>query len=102
MAKLVLQPDKASPSCGQVYPAEVVNNKLACGGIQCGHWTRSGDRIVVHLNDDLEVIIHEVATRKAIRAELRAAERDAIPKELSFEIVMDPQTRKFKKVYKER
>jgi len=99
MAKLVLQEDKDSKDCGQVLAAEVIDNKLTTG-LQCGYWARDGNRIIITLFDDLDTIIHEIATRKAVRAELRAADKDRVGVEKPYDIVLDVNTGKLSKVYK--
>jgi hypothetical protein len=69
-------------------------------GISVGTWRLSPDdnNIYVTLYEDIDTIKHEVATRKSVRTELRAAEKDRNGTEVPMRITFDPVTRRFKQV----
>lgn len=97
-ARLALVPNGEDTSRGVV---RLVTDNGILYGRSVGHWTSStiDGNIHVILNQDVDTITHEVATSKAIRAELRAAERDANGVEIKPIITYDPKTRRFKEVY---
>jgi len=84
-ANLVLVPDADDSKSGKVTPVP--------NGLSVGYWfTRSDGRIYVNLSSDIDTIVHEVATSKAIRAELRAADKDNKGEEIKPLIEYNPIT----------
>lgn len=100
---LALIPDGEDLERGVVKPI-VVKNGTTLYGFPVGHWTKStpDGNIHVILSKDIDTIHHEVATRKGIAAELRAAEKNAQGVEIKPIITYDPKTKRFREVYPER
>lgn len=95
----VLVPEEEGKNYGIIKPVDPVSGQEY--GLSVGHWIvlSSDNRIHIILKEDIDSIIHETATTKAIRAELRAAERDNKGVEIKPTIILDPVTRRFKQVY---
>lgn len=90
-AKLVLLPETEGSQYGAVVPIP--------NGLSVGYWaTHSDGHIHITLISDVDTIVHEVATREAVRAELRAANKVAKGEEKQPVIEYDPVTRKFRQV----
>ena len=100
-SRLVLERKNPEDTYGTVKPLQVVNGSVI-GGLSVGTWRLGEDGIIcIDLNADLDTIIHEVATRKAVRAELRAAEKDAKGTEIKPIVEYDPVARRFRQIYPE-
>ena len=99
-AHLVLVPDEDEEACGVVKPVAVIDGVMAYG-LSIGSWTLldADNRIHITLNGDIDTIIHETATRKAVNAEIRAAEKDARGEEKKTVVTLDPRTKRFKQEY---
>ncbi len=95
--RFVLVPEDEETTHGMVRPAE----GIVAYGRAVGIWRTSGQdgRIYLDLYSDTDTIIHETATSKGVRAELRAAEKDAKGTERKPTIVLDPRTKRFKEVW---
>ena len=99
-ARLALVPDNSDTSLGVIKPIAYDDGNILYG-MAIGHWTShtSDGNIHIVLYDDITTIIHEKATGKAIRAELRAAEKDNNGEEIRPDIEYDPKTKRFKEVW---
>ena len=85
--------------CGRVLPLVVTKDGETHLGLSVGHWGKSDNgTIYIDLYSNVDTIIHEVATRKSVRAEIRAAEKDAKGEEHPFHVEFDPVTKRFKQV----
>lgn len=96
-ANLVLVPEAEDNLSGVVTPVP--------SGLSVGYWhtDKINGRIYITLFKDVEeTIIHEVATRKAINAEIRATEKALNGVEIKPNIEYDPVTKRFKEVWPER
>ncbi len=98
--ELVLFPEEEDKSCGSVVPLVASNGKTYYG-LSVGYWLVDDTDNYIHilLREDIDTIVHETATSKAVRAELRAAERDTKGEEKKPTIEYDPITKRFNKVY---
>lgn len=98
--RLVLVSDERTKDHGTVKTVALVNGNLY-HGLSVGTWRLSDTDGYIYLTlyHDLDTIIHETATTKAVRAELRAAEKDAKGVEKKPIIILDPVTKRFKEVY---
>ena len=91
-ANLVLVPEVEGSQYGVVSP-------LPNGGLSVGYWNTLNGRIHITLYADVDTIVHEVATSKAINAELRAAKKDNEGEEIKPNIEYNPKTKRFKEVW---
>lgn len=100
-AHLALIPEEEGSPYGTVNPV-VADNGGITYGLSVGNWTLSSESgngyIHIVLPADVETIVHEVATRKSVRAESRATEKALKGEEKKPTIEYDPVTRKFKQV----
>lgn len=100
-ARLALIPEAKDTPYGTVKPVEVGKNGNIAYGLSVGSWVVSSvdKNIHITLSADIDTIVHEVATRKGIRAELRQAEKDAKGVEPEKVIEYDPISKRFRQVY---
>lgn len=98
--RLVLVPEEEGATYGRVKPARIEGGTITYG-LSVGTWSLSKQdgRIYIDLLKDIDTIVHEVATRKGVRAELIAANKDAKGVEKKPTIILDPRTKRFKEVY---
>lgn len=68
-------------------------------GLSVGSWTEEPIGIVITLFTDIDTMRHEVATRKSVSSELRAAKKDKEGFEPKKVIKYDPVRRKFYQEY---
>lgn len=99
-ARLALIPEEEDSQYGTVKPVEVRNGDISYG-LSVGSWSLSSADKHIHiiLSSDIDTIIHEVATRQGVRAELRQADKDAKGVERPKTIEYDTVTKKFRQVY---
>lgn len=96
-ARLVLQRDEDSSIRGTVHPIAVrQNGDVLRSPTSIGRWTVLKGEIWITLYHDLDRIVHEVATSKAVTAELRQSVKDAKGKEWPKHIEYDPVTKRFR------
>lgn len=98
--RLALVPDTEDPERGVVKPVAIKDGSVYYG-TSVGRFTTNTPNGNTHviLNGDIDTIIHEVATRKGVAAELRAAEKDAKGTEIKPIITYNPKTKRFKEIY---
>ena len=97
--RLALLPEEEGKPYGTVKPVEVKEGQPQYG-LSIGSWSVSSADGHVHivLNDSIPIIIHEVATSKAIRAEMRASEKDRNGTEKKPIIILDTITKRFRQI----
>lgn len=95
--RFVLVPEEEGATHGRVRPAI----GIVAHGLSVGNWALSSrdGRIYLDLDSDTDTIIHETATSRSVRAELRAAEKDAKGVEKKPTIVLNPRTKRFSEVW---
>lgn len=95
--RLALIPDDNDTSRGAVKPV-ITKGEDIIYGLSVGHWTANVPDGYIHiiLSEDIDTIKHETATRKGVRAELRAAEKVAKGEEKKRTITLDPKTKRFR------
>ena len=98
--RLVLVPEEEGATYGTVKPVAVNGSGLMSYGLSVGGWSLSSydNRIYIDLLKDIDTVIHEVATTKSVKAELRAADKDAKGTEIKPVVTYDPRTKRFKQV----
>lgn len=94
----VLIPEEEGKNYGTIKPVDPVNGEVC--GLSVGYWRLlpPDNRIYIMFKESIDTIIHEVATTKSIRAELRAANRDNRGVEKKPIISYDPVSKKFRSV----
>lgn len=92
---IVLSLVSESESAGCIKP---LNEQLEVIGKSVGYWTKVDGNIIVVLTRTIEVIEHEIATRKSIEAEIRSAEHDFDSIMPETKIIYNPETNTFSEV----
>jgi len=97
--KIILQPKKQDDDLyGSAVPVVYDDDGTALTGLPIGWWRVDKGVVSIELLPDIDVLKHETATRQAIRAELRAAEKDKKGVEAPIQIEFNPRTKRFKQV----
>ena len=94
--RLALLPSERVNTCGPVVPT--AKDGITPVGLSVGTWHILNSIIYVEFLTDIDTIKHEVATSKAVRQELRQAEKDKAGIIHPTKIEYDPRTKKFRQV----
>lgn len=97
-ARIILQHRERGNTYGRVVPLLHDKDGEPYHGLPVGHWGINAGEIYIDLLESIDTIVHEVATRKAVRAEIRAANKVAKGEEHPFHVEYDPITKRFKQV----
>ena len=96
-AHLALIPEEEDKPYGTVKPMAVIDGSIRYG-LSVGSWSISNGITHVILSDDIDTIVHETATRKAVNAEIRAAEKDARGIDKPVTVEYNPVTKRFRQI----